>query len=494
MAQYKAAPGLTATLEQDLLVVSWAGQSGSEMRVRYAIDGGQPVVHDLAVRKSGGQWGVLGQNLTPEFRVVSGIRRMSTQQAEPLRAAGVVLTPEVIAKNRWFAFWDAPLVMPDGPEMRDAAAYTAPRAAPDPAAPAGEQRGRGQGAARGPVGAGFDAQGGAGQAEAGGRGRGFDPGGGLPPLPLAGRNIGEPRSADGHPSRERVIQHDVVQREDRRRDDRGDVPGPQDGHLCGRSALHRLSRHEPAPDGGARQDERRVDCLQVRGGPEGILDRADVAGRVARHRRPAAAQRAWRRGQPDNRAGEGAESRARGRRQGRFSRHVHAAAYILLHAREGHEPGLRLVPQGRRRQLRHRHSSAGPRRGSAVRRELRAVQRAARHRAADARVFLCEPGDRRSHPGSGDGVHAQRHVQAGAGLQDVREPLPPRLHRPRSRVRIVRHADAGSGSHAGARTEHHRIERLPLRTARQRPGARSASGTRRITSKPRAARPTRISS
>src|SRR6185369_14331325 len=144
--------------------VSWTGQAGSEMRVRYAIDGGQPVVRDLAVRKTGGQWGSLGQNLTPEFRVVSGIRRMSTQQAEPLRAAGVVLTPEVIAKNRWYAFWDAPLVLPDGPEMREAAATQVPRAAIDPSAPAGE-RGRG-GAARGPVGAGFDGRG-RGQAEAG---------------------------------------------------------------------------------------------------------------------------------------------------------------------------------------------------------------------------------------------------------------------------------------------------------------------------------------
>src|SRR5262249_8371427 len=34
-----------------------------------------------------------------------------------LRAAGVELTPAVIDKNRWYAFWDAPLVMPDGPEM-----------------------------------------------------------------------------------------------------------------------------------------------------------------------------------------------------------------------------------------------------------------------------------------------------------------------------------------------------------------------------------------
>ena len=194
LAQYKASPGLTAALEQDVLVVSWTGESGSDMRVRYAIDGGQPVVRDLAVRKTGGQWAVLGQNLTPEFRVVSGIRRMSTQQADPLRAAGVVLTPEVIAKNRWYAFWDAPLVLPDGPEMREQAATITPRASFDPSAPASE---RGRGAARGPVGAGFSAESGPGQPPAGRgeRPRTFDPGGGLPPLPLAGRNIGEPRSA-----------------------------------------------------------------------------------------------------------------------------------------------------------------------------------------------------------------------------------------------------------------------------------------------------------
>jgi len=42
---------------------------------------------------------------------------MSTQQADPLKAAGVELTPEVIAKNRWYAFWDAPLVMKPGREI-----------------------------------------------------------------------------------------------------------------------------------------------------------------------------------------------------------------------------------------------------------------------------------------------------------------------------------------------------------------------------------------
>jgi len=117
LAQYKPGAGPSASVDQNVLTVSWPGQSGSEMRTRYAIDGGQPIVRDLSVRKAGGQWVTLGQNLAPDYHVISGIRRMSTQQADPLKAAGVELTPEVIAKNRWYAFWDAPLVMKPGREI-----------------------------------------------------------------------------------------------------------------------------------------------------------------------------------------------------------------------------------------------------------------------------------------------------------------------------------------------------------------------------------------
>jgi hypothetical protein len=194
LSQYKASTGLTAAIDQNLLVVTWTGQGGTEMRARYAIDSGKPVVRDLAVRKAGGQWGVLGNNLTPEFRDTSAIRRMSTQQAEPLLAAGVELTPEVITKNRWYAFWDAPLVLPDGPEMRDARSFTAPRSAPDPYAEADAAARGGQApAARGPVGAGFDANGrGRGPAAAGQQAptRGRGPG----TLPAA-RVVGPPRTA-----------------------------------------------------------------------------------------------------------------------------------------------------------------------------------------------------------------------------------------------------------------------------------------------------------
>lgn len=130
LTQYNAGPGLTATNERDSVLVSWDGQGGTQLRARYAIDSGQPIVRELAVRKSGGQWATLGQNLVPEYYVKSGVRRMTTQQGQPLVNLGVDITPEVIEKNKWYAFWDAPFVIPG-------------------VAQAAPSRGRGQGAARG---------------------------------------------------------------------------------------------------------------------------------------------------------------------------------------------------------------------------------------------------------------------------------------------------------------------------------------------------------
>jgi hypothetical protein len=138
LSQYKAVPGLTAVVDQDLLVVSWTGQNGSDVRARYGIDTGQPVIRDLAVKKAGGPWTTLGKNLTPEYHIVSGTRRMGNDQANPLRAAGIELTQDVINKHRWYAFWDAPLVMPGSLEMQDEAAWSRARQAA-----AGDAGGRG---------------------------------------------------------------------------------------------------------------------------------------------------------------------------------------------------------------------------------------------------------------------------------------------------------------------------------------------------------------
>jgi len=112
MTRYKDGPGLAAAIEQDRLAVTWSGQGGSEVRARYAIESGQPMVRDLSVRKQSGQWVTLGQNLVPEYHVVSCLRRMSSDHVGSLPAAGIELTPEVVAKNRWFAFHDAPLEIP----------------------------------------------------------------------------------------------------------------------------------------------------------------------------------------------------------------------------------------------------------------------------------------------------------------------------------------------------------------------------------------------
>ncbi len=145
MAQYKATAGLTAAMQAGVLTVQWAGGDGAELRTRYSVVGGTPVMRELAVRKSGGSWATLGQDLKPEYRVVSGIRRFSSQQGEPLQGLGQ-LTPERAEKEKWYAYRDAPL-------------YLAPPAAPgargagrggggdDENRPAGAGRGGGRGGA-----------------------------------------------------------------------------------------------------------------------------------------------------------------------------------------------------------------------------------------------------------------------------------------------------------------------------------------------------------
>ncbi len=57
----------------------------------------------------------IARNLSPEFEVVSGQRRISEQQLAPLRALSIAITPELIEKEKWNAFWDAPLDVPGAP-------------------------------------------------------------------------------------------------------------------------------------------------------------------------------------------------------------------------------------------------------------------------------------------------------------------------------------------------------------------------------------------
>ena len=62
------------------------------------------MVEELAARKDGGAWISLGQNLTPEFEMTSGVRRLSEQQMAPLRDLKIEFTPEVVEREKWNAF------------------------------------------------------------------------------------------------------------------------------------------------------------------------------------------------------------------------------------------------------------------------------------------------------------------------------------------------------------------------------------------------------
>jgi len=109
LSGYKPVAGVTATTTATDLTVLWDGDRGQQVRLRWAILDGTPTIQELAVRRGNGAWAPLLVNVVPDFRVVSGLRRISNQQLAPLRGLGVELTPAIVDKYRWEPFWDAPL-------------------------------------------------------------------------------------------------------------------------------------------------------------------------------------------------------------------------------------------------------------------------------------------------------------------------------------------------------------------------------------------------
>ncbi len=107
--EYTSRLDATARLSGDVLAVEWAGAEGERLSLRLAIRQGTPVIAELAISPSGGEWVPVGTDLRFEFRIVEGLRRISNQQLAPLRALGVELTQEVVDRYKWDVFWDAPL-------------------------------------------------------------------------------------------------------------------------------------------------------------------------------------------------------------------------------------------------------------------------------------------------------------------------------------------------------------------------------------------------
>ena len=115
MTGYKPQDGLRAQMRAGILELTWTGERQEQLRAAFTIRNGQPMVEELAARKSGGKWIELGRNVTPEFEITSGVRRLSEQQMAPLRELKIELTPEVVEREKWNAFWDSPLMVPGRP-------------------------------------------------------------------------------------------------------------------------------------------------------------------------------------------------------------------------------------------------------------------------------------------------------------------------------------------------------------------------------------------
>jgi hypothetical protein len=109
LAGFTPVAGLAASLAADTLTVTWDGDHGQQARLRFGIVNGTPTIREIAVRAKGGTWKIAGTNMTPDVRVVTGVRRVTEQQLQPLRSLKIDITPEIVEKYKWDAFWDAPL-------------------------------------------------------------------------------------------------------------------------------------------------------------------------------------------------------------------------------------------------------------------------------------------------------------------------------------------------------------------------------------------------
>lgn len=109
LSAYASGSGPSATLANDRVVVEWGGTAEERVRLSLDVSGGAPSISALAISKSGGAWTIVAEELGIEYRIVEGMRRISSQQLSPLYELGVEVTPEIVDRYKWDVFWDAPL-------------------------------------------------------------------------------------------------------------------------------------------------------------------------------------------------------------------------------------------------------------------------------------------------------------------------------------------------------------------------------------------------
>ena len=120
---YRPIEGMKAQqMSGGVLSLTWQGEAGQPLRALFSIKDGHPVVEQMAAARpgggGGGPWEVLGTDLTPEFQVTTGRRRISATQRNLLKRFDID-TPAEEDIRKWNTFWDAPLVVPGGHDTTD---------------------------------------------------------------------------------------------------------------------------------------------------------------------------------------------------------------------------------------------------------------------------------------------------------------------------------------------------------------------------------------
>jgi len=118
LSGYKSIDGIKAVAQGNAVTLTWQGEAGQQLQAQLALRGGQPLVEQLAARTGNGAWIILGKDLTPDFQVTTGKRRISGGLPGLLRAANID-SPEEENRRKWNVFWDAPLVVPGKNDPRD---------------------------------------------------------------------------------------------------------------------------------------------------------------------------------------------------------------------------------------------------------------------------------------------------------------------------------------------------------------------------------------
>ena len=104
IAGFKAGGPVTAHAAPDRVDLNWPGAGDRPVTLRLSLVDGAPVIDELTVD------GVtVARDARVEYRLVTGLRRMSRQQMAPLQALGVPIDAAEVAEHKWDAFWDAPL-------------------------------------------------------------------------------------------------------------------------------------------------------------------------------------------------------------------------------------------------------------------------------------------------------------------------------------------------------------------------------------------------